>query len=117
VGALVNAAREKVEREGACRVCGIGGPERLDAAHLWNRSQGGPGYDVPDAFVPLCRKLKGGRGCHESYDEYQLDLLPYLTTDEQVALVRYAGSIERARERAIGRGRARASRRPGDGPF
>jgi hypothetical protein len=108
----VNPAREKVEREGLCRVCGLGGPERLDAAHTWNRSEGGPGFDDPDAVVPLCSSIKGAgpRACHDLYDAHQLDLLPHLTTPEQVALVRYAGSIERARDRAMGRARLNGQR-------
>lgn len=113
----MNAAREKVDAEGVCRVCGIGGPEKLDAAHLWNRSQGGPGFDDPEAIVPLCSDIKGGFGHHQEYDRYELDLLPYLTVDEQVSLVRYAGSIERARDRARGAGRLKAARHPNHGPF
>lgn len=113
----MNAARAKVEREGRCRVCGLGPADVLDAAHLWNRSQGGPGFDDPDAVVPLCSTIKGGLGCHDAYDAHELDLLPHLTTAEQVALVRYAGSIERARDRAIGRGCHAAGRHPDDGPF
>lgn len=112
----MNEARAKVEREGACRVCGA--PARAcDAAHVWNRSQGGRAFDDPDAVVPLCSSFKGGPGCHQRYDAHRLDLLPYLTTDEQVALVRAAGSIERARSRAIGKGPARAPRHPDDGVF
>lgn len=99
----MNAARLKVEREGQCRVCGEHS-DRCDAAHLWNRSQGGGGFDEPDAIVPLCSRIKGGQGCHDRYDSYELDLLPYLTLDEQVALVRAAGGIERARTRVIGGG-------------
>lgn len=113
----MNAAREKVEREGRCRVCGFGPAERLEAAHTWDRSLGGPGFDEPDAVVPLCSTSSGGPGCHQAYDDHQLDLLPYLTTDEQVALVRLAGSIERARSRAMGAGRLDAPRHPDDGPF
>jgi hypothetical protein len=113
----VNAARQKVEREGVCRVCGLGGPERLDAAHTWDRSLGGPGFDDPDAIVPLCSDMKGGLGCHQAYDAHELDLLPHLTTAEQVALVRMAGTIERARDRAVGAGRKAPKRHPMDGPF
>ena len=112
----MNAAREKVEREGQCRVCGAPA-EVCDAAHVWNRSQGGPGWDDPDAIVPLCSRIKGGAGCHDAYDAYQLDLLPYLTTAEQVALVRYAGSIQRAYDRARGRGVDAPQRHPDDGPL
>lgn len=102
-------ARAKVEAEGACRVCGA--PADLcDAAHVWDRSLGGPGFDDPDAIVPLCASWRGAgpRACHDLYDAHQLDLLPHLTTAEQVALVRYAGSIERARRRAMGAGRVNA---------
>lgn len=113
----MNAARAKVEREGRCRVCGTEGVDRLDAAHVWDRSQGGPGFDDPDAIVPLCSAIKGGAGCHDAYDAHELDLLPYMTTDEQVALVRYAGSIERARSRAIGREERRLNGPPVTGPF
>lgn len=109
----MSPAREKVEAEGVCRVCGIGGPERLDAAHLWDRSLGGPGFDDPDAVVPLCSSIKGAgaRACHDLYDAHELDLLAHLTTAEQIALVRHAGSIERARTRATGQGRLDAPRR------
>lgn len=112
----MNPARMKVEREGGCRVCGA--PARVcDAAHTWSRGQGGAGFDDPDAVVPLCSAIKGGVGHHDAYDAHELDLLPYLTTEEQVALVRYAGSIERARDRARGAGRLHVQRHPDDGPF
>jgi hypothetical protein len=112
----VNAAREKVEAEGQCRVCGAPA-DVCDAAHLWNRSQGGGGFEDPSLVVPLCASIKGGPGCHDAYDAYLLDLLPYLTTEEQVALVRSAGTIERARARAIGQGRLDGQRHPDDGPL
>jgi hypothetical protein len=44
-----------------------------------------------DAVVGLCRK------CHISYDSHDLDLLPYLTVDEQVHATRMASGLERAR--------------------
>lgn len=114
----MNPARAKVEHEGGCRVCGAAAA-LCDAAHIWDRSLGGPGFDDPDAVVPLCSLAKGSlSGHHDAYDRHELDLLPYLTTAEQVALVRYAGTIERARDRAIGRGVKRPKRRPlDDGPF
>lgn len=112
----MNAAREKVEREGVCRACGIGGPDRLDAAHLWDRSLGGVGFDDPDLCIPLCSRIKGGVGCHDAYDEHRLDVLPLVTVAEQLAAVRAAGGIERARARLIGR--ALGERRPDTvGPF
>jgi hypothetical protein len=45
-----------------------------------------------EAVVGLCRH------CHTKYDSQQLDLLPYLTLDEQVHATRMAGSLERARQ-------------------
>lgn len=116
MGLDVNAARAKVEAEDGCRVCTCG-PEQTDAAHVWDRSLGGPGFDDPDSIVPLCSLIKGGAGHHDEYDAHRLDLLPYMTTAEQVALVRNAGTIERARRRALGKGRRAEAPRPDDGPF
>ena len=97
----MNAAREKVEREGRCRVCH--GTRGLEAAHLWRRSQGASGFDNPDEIVPLCNALRGA-GCHEAFDAGSLDLLGLLTVDEELAAVRLAfpisgrgSGIERAR--------------------
>jgi hypothetical protein len=112
----VNAGRAKVETEGQCRVCGAG-VDVCDTAHLWNRSQGGGGFDDPDLVVPLCSRVKGGYGCHDLYDAYQLDLLPHLTTVEQAALVLACGSIKRAFDRAKGEGVYTPSGHPDDGPL
>lgn len=111
----MNSGRAKVEAEGACRVCHA--PAAVcDAAHLWPRSLGSKGFDEPDLIVPLCAAIKGAdRDCHGRFDAHELDLLARLTLDEQVALVRAAGSIERARDRAIGR--AAAKRADDLGPF
>lgn len=111
----MNAARQKVEAEGQCRACGVGGPDRLDAAHLIDRSLAASGFDDPDLIIPLCSTIKGGVGCHDDYDAHRLDVLPLLTVDEQVAAVRAAGGIERARGRLIGRGVV--ERAPDSGPF
>jgi hypothetical protein len=114
----VNAARAKVDAEGECRVCGIGGPERLDAAHVWDRSQGGADFDEPDAVVPLCSRIKGGTGCHDDYDDHLLNLWGFLTAAERGTAARYAGSVSRARDRAEGRGLGRSAPRDPDlGPF
>ena len=87
----------KLEAEGCCRVCGI---ERgLQQAHTAGRR-----FDVtrpgrktlwvnPDAIVPLCPH------CHHDYDAHDLDLLPYLTLDEQLYVVKVMGGIEAARIR------------------
>lgn len=90
----MNAAREKVEREGVCRSCGTGGPDRLDAAHVVDRSLApGQGFEDPDAVVPLCSRIKGGAGCHEAYDGHELDLLPELSLAEQAAAVAKVGLL------------------------
>jgi 5-methylcytosine-specific restriction endonuclease McrA len=93
------AARAKVEADnhGRCRVCRTAG---VDAAHVIPRSINPTETNMgADAVVGLCRR------CHTSYDSHQLDLLPYLTIDEQVHATRMAGSIERARQMITG-GRA-----------
>jgi 5-methylcytosine-specific restriction endonuclease McrA len=82
------AARAKVDRENACRVCGIGG--RLESAHVVPRSLGGGQSE--DSIVPLCPDH------HRDYDGRRLDLLPHLTHDEQAEAVRVLG-LERARRR------------------
>jgi hypothetical protein len=94
----MNPARAKVEAEGRCRVCGTNA-SKCDAAHLWPRSMGGGGFDTPDLVIPLCSRIKGGTGCHDEFDAHRLDVLEHLTLDEQLATVRAAGSIERARQR------------------
>lgn len=95
----MNAAREKVEREG-CRVCGA--PARqCDAAHLVDRGTAGGNFDDPDITIPLCSAIKGGAGCHGDYDAHRLDVLPYLTLEEQAAMVKKIG-IVRAYKRATG---------------
>jgi hypothetical protein len=86
-----SAAREKVEREGRCRVCGS--RERLQAAHVIGRQ-----YDVglvnPHDIVPLCSyRNVGTGGCHQAYDRRALDLLPYLSYAEQSAAVAHVGII------------------------
>jgi len=97
----MNPGRQKVEEEGQCRVCGA--PAAVcDAAHLWDRSLGVSGFDNADLIVPLCSRIKGGEGCHDEYDAHRLDLRPYVTVDESVAVVRAARSIERARNRLAG---------------
>lgn len=87
----------KCEEEGRCRVCGI---ERgLDLAHLAPREHDEPKpgrktrYVEPDNAIPLCRHD------HTDFDAHRLDVLPYLTLDEQLHVVRVLGGIEQARMR------------------
>lgn len=97
---MLNAARIKVEQEGKCRVCGV--PARYcDAAHTVDRSLSRSGFDDAYLIVPLCSEIRGGHGCHGAYDAHKLDLLPYLTNEEQAAMVREVG-MARAWKRATG---------------
>ena len=85
------AARAKVEAEnnGRCRVCR---DTPVDAAHVIPRSIDPRESNMtPESVVGLCRR------CHQAYDSHELDLLGHLTLDEQLAAVKAAGSIERAR--------------------
>jgi hypothetical protein len=79
-------ARAKVDAEGECRVCrnGIG----LEAAHVIGRVHDPANGKVrPVDIVPLCP------ACHREYDGRRLDLLPYLTHEEQAAAVEHVGII------------------------
>jgi cytochrome c553 len=80
------AARAKVEAEVRCRVCQY---SALDAAHIIPRSRvsPGPGED-PRNIVPLCRM------CHAAYDQGTLDILPYLSREEQAYAVELVGLAE-----------------------
>lgn len=85
-------ARIKVNSEHVCRVCSRA--ETLEAAHIVPRSLGGKQFS--DSIVPLCPS------CHRAYDDLELDLIPYLTKNEQAEAVRVLG-IERARRRLSGK--------------
>jgi len=84
-----------------CRVCGIANPE---LAHVIGRARDKPKrphmktlWVNPDAVVPLCGPFP--EGCHGAYDRHELDLLPYLTRQEQARAVLDAGGLELARRR------------------
>jgi hypothetical protein len=91
------AAIEKVRRS-PCRVCKTRG--RSQAAHIIRRGLADVDRRVidkdsgrvvtvkevlPDSVVPLCVE------CHQLYDDHRLDLLPYLTRDEEIDAVRAVG--------------------------
>jgi len=86
------AARAKVDQEGRCRVCGA--RNGLQAAHTIGRKYDDrrTGVVDPRDIVPLCAHD------HAAFDQRRLDLLPYLTLDEQARAVEHVG-IERARNR------------------
>lgn len=103
------AAREKVEREGGCRLAyqlerHCVGP--IQAAHIIGREVDknalpgdhfnditGKWYVYAVRIVPLCRHH------HRLYDAHELDLLGYLTAEEEAQAVLDAGSLETARRR------------------
>lgn len=94
-----SSARQKIEREGRCRVCGSS--EFLQAAHTISRARqdvehGAKRVVQAGAVVPLCAV------CHRKYDARLLDLLPYLTIDEQHNAIDGAGGLELARKRLTG---------------
>ncbi len=111
------AAREKVARERVCRVCGldgmpVSGGGRIEAAHLAPRrydpldpATGGQRVD-PGNIVPLCQAH------HEAFDAHRLDLLPYVTAEEQAVCVAAMGGIIQAYQRLTG---ARWSGQPAAG--
>lgn len=76
--------REKVRRRGYCRGCG-GMDIPLDASHNVPRGLGG--CDSEDCITPLCRR------CHTAYEQGKLDVLPFLTLEEQAHAVWHLGII------------------------
>jgi hypothetical protein len=98
----------KVRKEGRCRVCKR--PAGVEAAHTTGRENDEPGDDArvllvnPDSIVPLCGPATDTRTCHGRYDAHRLDLLPYLSRDEQVQAVREVG-LEAAYRRLTGAGK------------
>jgi hypothetical protein len=82
-----DAAWEKVRDEGRCRV--TGSEDLVDPAHVIPRSRvGPPAGEDPRNIVPLERLT------HMAYDAGNLDLLPYLTREEQTYAVELVGMAE-----------------------
>lgn len=108
----------KRNQEGYCRACGHadggyinGYVVYLELAHIIGRKhdlevtgpRGGKKLIVlPESVAPLCGSTPERRGCHQSYDEYELDLLPYLSIEEQVQAVIDADGIALAYRRLTG---------------
>ena len=95
----------KKEEEGRCRVCNSTEAFGLECAHILGRKYDQPitpGLTtllvLPDRIVPLCSEETNGR-CHRRYDAHELDLLPYLTAEEQAQAVLDAGSVGLALKR------------------
>ena len=94
------AFREKVESEmNRCRVCG---QSPADAAHIIARSQVSPpkGED-PRNGLPLCRRHHRAYDIADPQTGRTLDIIPYLTSEEQAYAVELIG-IERAYRRLVG---------------
>jgi len=104
-------ARAKVEHEHCCRICkkeaASGRP--LEAAHVLGREHDEPKvsgvtgeplkelYVHPDRIFPACGPFPGG--CHGDAEYRRINVLPFLTLEEQLQAVRDAGGIELARIR------------------
>ncbi|NCA17727.1 MAG: HNH endonuclease [Betaproteobacteria bacterium] len=94
------AFRAKVESEhNRCRICG---QSPADAAHIIARSQvsAGPGED-PRNCLPLCRRHHTAYDLADPQTGRTIDLIPYLTNEEQAYAVELIG-IERAYRRLVG---------------
>lgn len=108
-----DAAREKVDGEGMCRLAGRHGQcaGRLEAAHIIGRERDYwlplsayedaglrivAAADIPVApvrVVPMCTRH------HRLYDAHELDLLGHLTAEEEAQAVLDADGLELARRR------------------
>jgi len=103
-----SAARAKVEAEDCCRICKKTSDEvKLEAAHILGRehdesrtlvSAEGGGFKGstilfvnPLRIVPLCGPFPAG--CHGDVDHNRINLVHYLTLDEQIQAVNDAGGI------------------------
>ena len=86
-----------------CRVCGQAG--QTERAHVSGRrfDKPRPGKRTlwvnPLDVIPLCGPATDSQSCHCRFDSGILDVLPYLTAEEQVRAVENFGSIEQARMR------------------
>jgi hypothetical protein len=85
-----------------CRVCGSF--KHLELAHTMGRLHDKPKVEGgrtlwvnPHSVIPLCGPFP--EGCHGAYDHHQLDILSFLTLQEQAQAVLEAGGIELARRR------------------
>lgn len=93
-------ARGKVEYERGCRVCGS--RVHVEAAHTIGREHDAPPDSkgvrlvASDDIVPLCRTH------HAEYDSRRLDLLPYLTHEEQASAVAHVGIVSALRRLTSG---------------
>jgi hypothetical protein len=86
------AAWEKVQAEGRCRAASNDCSGQVDPHHIVPRGSGlGDAVDAASNIVPLCRLH------HDLYHGGDLDLLPYLTHDEQAYAVFLVGYVNAGR--------------------
>jgi len=82
-------ARKKLEDEQVCRVCrrvpSGSFQDRLEAAHIIARRHDQDVVVNPLHIIPLCTM------CHLEYDARKLEILPFLTPNEQGENTRIAG--------------------------
>jgi hypothetical protein len=95
-------ARAKVEQEGCCRICKRS-DRPLEACHVLGREHDEPKvsketgeilkelYVHPDRIFPGCGPFP--EGCHGDVDMRRINVLPYLTLEEQLQAVKDAGGI------------------------
>jgi len=91
-----------IDRDSACRVCtSRGQTERAHTAGRKYDERTGKGrWKVhPLDIVPLCGPALDTASCHYKADHGEIDLLPYLTVEEQVRVVQHLLGIENARMR------------------
>lgn len=90
-----------IDRDTPCRICGLQG--RTERAHVsgraYDRRQGKTRIVDPETVVPLCGPFGDSQACHTRVDRGEIDLLPYLTVEEQARAVSDLGGIELARKR------------------
>jgi len=90
-------AYEKLAHDGRCRAADVECAGKVDPHHIVPRSAGlGDILDAASNIVPLCRLH------HDLYHAGDLDLLPYLSHDEQAYAVFLVG-WERAGRYMTGR--------------
>jgi hypothetical protein len=106
-------AREKFYlRGGRCQVCPNLRGRRVELAHVVGREhdytapvrmdgEWWPGVVAPDRVVLLCGPATDTTTCHGQQHGRVLDLLPYLTLEEQVQAVADAGGISQAYDRLV----------------
>lgn len=99
-------ARKKVDSEGKCRYC-RSMVRNLEAAHLIGREadekpETGKTIKVnPDSIVPLCGPFGDSNSCHTLYDHHSLDILPYLTLQEEMQAVKDASRLSGSKRKGL----------------